>query len=164
MNAAILICTIVSLLPYTLAAAVESPFVGSILAPMEGRVLSSGEIFPFTYQTRNWCEQDYTQFKVSLVHASDAPTFSDVTSSDGTLKNAIWDFGTFTIANFPGIPAQGISPPTTLTFPNDIGVESSDQLYLAVSDVFLSCPGHIVEEIGVTSVPITFSPQEPARR
>ena len=77
----------------------RSPFVGTITAPNSGSTMVSGDTFTFNYQARNWCQQDYTQFKVSLV--SYQPTFDNVTDPDGTLQSVMHEFGTFTIANFP---------------------------------------------------------------
>ncbi|KAK7694149.1 hypothetical protein QCA50_001329 [Cerrena zonata] len=150
--------------PLLISAAVtpaRSPFVGTITAPTPGSAFASGDIFPFNYRTFNWCEQDYTEFKVSLV--SYEPTFDNVTDADGTLQDALHEFGTFTVANFPIIPAQGTPPPSFLTIPDLTGLVAgtsfdNTQLFLAVSDIFLSCPGHIVEEIGVTSVPVSYNP------
>lgn len=96
------IAAVATLLPFLVSAAVtpaRSPFVGTILTPSSGAAMVSGGTFVFNYQTRNWCEQAYTEFKVSLV--SYEPTFDNVTDADGTLRDALHDFGTFTIANFP---------------------------------------------------------------
>ncbi|KAI0074601.1 hypothetical protein K474DRAFT_1773880 [Panus rudis PR-1116 ss-1] len=157
MYSTVFLCTLFYLLPYAFGAPVESPFVGTLISPTANSVLTPGESFPFAYQTRNWCEQDYTKFRVSLVQSSDAPTFNDVSSADGIVEGAVWDFGTFTISNFPGIPVEGVPPPTTLTFPNELQATNNTPLYLTVSDIYLSCPGHVVEEIGVTSIPIIYS-------
>ncbi|CAL1696797.1 unnamed protein product [Somion occarium] len=151
---------ILPLLASSAVTPIPSPFVGTILAPTSGLVIASGAEIPFAYQTRNWCEQAYTEFKVSIVPY--APTFDNVTDADGTLQDALHEFGTFTVVNFPTIPPQGIPPPETLTVPDLTELTGSaidnSELFIAVSDIFLSCPGHVIEEIGVTSVPILYNP------
>lgn len=86
---------------FTSAAAMptSSPFVGTITAPTPDAAVLSGDALAFTYQPLNWCEQDYTEFKVALVPYE--PTFANVTDSKGTLQNALLEFGIFTVANFP---------------------------------------------------------------
>ncbi|KAK7694178.1 hypothetical protein QCA50_001358 [Cerrena zonata] len=149
---------IFTLLPLLVSAAVTphpSPIVGTITAPTAGSAITPGDTTPFNYQTSDWCHQGYTEFKVSLV--SYKPTFDNVTDADGTLRDSLHEFGTFTVANFH-LPPQGIPPPEFLTIPDLTALVDDTELFLAVSDIFLGCPGHIPEAIGVTSVSVLYSP------
>jgi len=134
----------------------ESPFVGSIAQPVAAEILPANDVFTFHYNTNNWCEQDYTQFKVFLTSGENPPTFSDV-DTNADIEDALVSFGEFTIPNFPGIPTFGTPPPSSLTLPDLTGLVNRDeQLYITVVDIYESCPGHVVEEIGVTSVPVVY--------
>ena len=80
-------------------APIESPIMGSIEAPTSNAPVSPSDAVPFSYNIVNWCEEGYNNFKVFLTQGTVAPTIDDVDSTGG-IPSALFDFGTFTVANF----------------------------------------------------------------
>ncbi|EKM60682.1 uncharacterized protein PHACADRAFT_246750 [Phanerochaete carnosa HHB-10118-sp] len=134
-----------ALAPVFSAPLTESPFMGTIATPASNTPLSANTAFPFGYNVDNWCEEGYNNFKVFLTET--APTIDDVDST-GDIQNALYSFGQFTVANF-GLPPSGTPPPSSLVVP-DIGAEGPG--FLAVVQIFTSCPGDVTQEIGIASV------------
>jgi len=145
---------LLGLLTSTQGDPIQSPVVGTISTPESGAVLDAESSFPFQYQTDNWCHQGYSEFNVSLVSGPNAPTFDGVTDT-GSVYNAVFNFGVFTVPNF-GLPALGIPPPSFLVMP-DLGPGGETEYYVTVVDFFFDCPGHILEEFGLTFVAISYS-------
>lgn len=81
------------------SAPVESPIMGTIEAPPSNTPITPASAIPFSYNIVNWCEEGYNNFNVFLTQGASAPTIDDVDST-GNIASALYDFGSFTVANF----------------------------------------------------------------
>ncbi|KAI0085703.1 hypothetical protein BDY19DRAFT_435433 [Irpex rosettiformis] len=134
---------------------IQSPIMGAISTPAALTDIS-GEPFPFSYAASNWCEQGYNNFTVFTSQGAAAPTVADL-DDDGIFSGALTSWGIFTLANF-GLPPLGTPPPSTLTTPAlALGDTTPVQLWLSVVQTFLNCPGNIVQEFGIVSIPVVYS-------
>ncbi|PSR82957.1 hypothetical protein PHLCEN_2v5927 [Hermanssonia centrifuga] len=134
-----------------------SPIMGTINAPTASSALVAENPFPFSYSVSNWCEEGYNSFSVFLTQGTSEPTFDDLDAS-GNPTTAVFSFGQFTVANF-GLPQSGTPPPTELTMPvvSTISEASDDSgSFLTVVQNFRGCPGGVVQELGVASIPFVY--------
>ncbi|PIL30756.1 hypothetical protein GSI_06924 [Ganoderma sinense ZZ0214-1] len=136
----------------------QSPFSGTIVAPVADEVIVPGVNFTFQYDNSNWCESGFSEFIVYLTSGTTPPPFDNVTVN-GTLADGtyILDMGEYVVPNFAGLPAIGTPPPSSMVLPATIvdEVDNATQVYVTVLQEYDSCPGHIAKEYSLTSVPVT---------
>ncbi|KAM5542159.1 hypothetical protein V8D89_004032 [Ganoderma adspersum] len=136
----------------------QSPYSGIIVAPVANDVIVPGVNFTFQYDNSNWCESGFSQFVVYITSGSTPPPFDNVTVN-GTLADGTYvlDLGKYVVPNFPGLPAIGTPPPSSMVLPTTIvdEVDNTTQVYLTVLQEYDGCPGHIAVEYSLTSVPVT---------
>ncbi|THG96541.1 hypothetical protein EW026_g5309 [Hermanssonia centrifuga] len=118
-----------------------SPIMGTINAPTASSALVAENPFPFSYSVSNWCEEGYNSFSVFLTQGTSEPTFDDLDAS-GNPTTAVFSFGQFTVANFVV---------STISEASD---DSSS--FLTVVQNFRGCPGGVVQELGVASIPFVY--------
>lgn len=70
---------------------------GTIVSPASDSDATAGQVIPFKYLNRNFCNSGYSLISVYL--RDTPPTASDVTSS-GTFTDFVHSFGNFLIPNF----------------------------------------------------------------
>ena len=79
----------------------QSPFTGTIIAPVADADVAPDAAFPFAYAVSNWCESSFTPFTVYLTTGVAPPAFGNVTA-DGELAEGTYEFqfGKYTVSNF----------------------------------------------------------------
>ncbi|KZT07354.1 uncharacterized protein LAESUDRAFT_713795 [Laetiporus sulphureus 93-53] len=158
----------------------QSPETGTIVNPAVGTAIDPGASFAFNYSTNNWCHQGYSLFTVWLTPGPDAPTYADVTSTNGNAGDSVgileegtylYDFGEFVVNNFRRLadlaieagelPPTSTPPPAALTMPNLLELNgtsySNATFYIAVVDTFQDCPPSVPIELGLTSHSIVYN-------
>ncbi|KAJ3778843.1 hypothetical protein FB446DRAFT_782980 [Lentinula raphanica] len=130
---------------------------GVLSAPTNGLVVAEGTSFPFEFQDSNWCEDGYSQISVWLTDY--VPTTSNLNST-GQFPEGEYDyyFGSFLIPNF-GLPvlAGSVPPPSSLVLPPLTGLNTGDEVYLAVVETGTACPPgiNVPPQYEVTSLAMT---------
>ncbi|KAI0757561.1 hypothetical protein C8Q80DRAFT_106265 [Daedaleopsis nitida] len=137
----------------------QSPYSGQIVAPPSDGTIVGGVDFAFNYAPSEWCEDAFEVFTVYLTEGDVPPPFTDVTE-DGALVKGSYEhvFGKFVVSHFGlPLPTGSVLPPSTLSLPTDVAqqLNTSTQDYLTVLQEFNGCPGHIVLEYSLTSIPVT---------
>ncbi|KAI0782181.1 hypothetical protein C8Q75DRAFT_737699 [Abortiporus biennis] len=145
----------------TYSTPIQSPVTGTVSAPTPGEDIAPGSTFSFHWQENTWCNSGYSSFTAYLYPGdnSAAPGINDVSDS-GVLENALFNFGTYVVANF-GLPRMGTPPPSALAMPDLSAVNGESftnaNFFITLVENYFGCPPDISVEYGLISIPIVYN-------